>query len=519
MKLRKHILKNCICFFLLLTVLCGCQHQSDVPKDEPLTATDAAVNTSKVTIGAYGSEEENPLLVRTNYNEQMNFLIYDSLYTINSKFEAEENLAAGYEIQNSGYSVTVYLKPNVVFHDGSALTAQDVKSTISFIKENQGYYSYHTRNIQSVSVIDDTTLQLELSYLTPNLKLQLTFPILCKKQLLSQPDFSLNGTGPYQVASQTKGKQIILEKNKNYHGKFSSNIKTIEVSLIPDREAARSLAGSGMLDIFYSAFFDEGLKSVTKYESYKSDYLTDEYTFLTFNFNSPHIGEKKFRKALYQAVSRDKIKDDIFMTHAESTYLPLPPGSWAYNDSKENVRNIDESKRLLSELGYSDVDNNTIIEIYGEEDKQEVVFHLLSIDDPTKKAICEQLISDFKEIGIGLQVTYVTKEEFPTVYGEQLHDLYLITTNIGYDLDPKNFFDGLFSAPVGIQYDSYLKKFATADKLELKQPEFMRLCDEFYETIPHIPLVFLKNTMLTGEKVGEVSDISPSHLYNSVLKK
>ena len=517
--MNKHLQKIILCCILLICTLCSCENSSEPASDEPLTTTDANVNASKITIGAYGTENENPLLIRTNYNEQLNLLMYDSLYSITPQFEAKECLASGYEILNGGHSVKIFIKPNVLFHDGSLLTAHDVKSTIQFIMDHGGYYSHHIRNIQSVKVIDDSTLLLELSALTPNLKLQLTFPILCKKQLLNAADFRLNGTGPYRMASHTKGKQIVLEQNKSYHRKFMSNIKTVEVSLIPDRETARSLSGSGMLDIFYSAFFDEGLKSVTKYESFKSDYITDEYTFLAFNYNSVHIQEKKFRKALYKAISRDSIRDNVFMTHAESAYLPIQPGSWAYNDTKENERNIEAAKQLLSELGYSDVDNNSIIEFYQDDQKQEIVFDLLSIDDATKRAICEQLVSDFKEIGISLRVYYVPKEEFETVYAEQIHNLYLITTNIGYDLDPTNFFTGIFSTPVEIDYQGYLTKFATADKLELKQPEFMRLCDEFYENTPHIPLVFLKNTLLTTKKIGEVKDISPSHIYYSVLEK
>lgn len=516
---RNHQLKKLLCYIMLLCTLCACQSEPASVAEEPMTTTDANVDVSKISIGAFGTENENPLLIRTNYNEQLNLLIYDSLYIINPKYEAEENLASGYEIQNGGYSVNVFLKPNVVFHDGSALTAHDVKATIQFIRDNPGYYSYQIRNIKNVTVKDDLTLQLELSELTPNLKLQLVFPILCKKELLNTTDFRLNGTGPYRVASQTKGKQIILEKNSSYHKKFATDIKTIEVSLIPDRETARSLSGSGILDVFYSAFFDEGLKSVTKYESLKFDYITDEYTFLSLNYQAPLMNEKNFRKALYYAISRDEIRDKVFMTHAESAYLPLPPNSWAYNDTKENEQNTERSKQLLSELGFSDVDNNNLIEIYEDTIKKELSLTLLSIDDATKKSICEQLILDFKEIGIGLQVQYVTKEEFELLYQEQLHDLYLITTNIGYDLDLKEFFTGRFSSPVEIDYQKYIEKIASADKLELKQPEYMRLCDEFYENTPHIPLVFLKNTLLTTKKLGTIQQIYPSHLYYSVLKK
>lgn len=512
-------LKLGILFLLVLTTLCACGNSTESTPSENPDVTDASVNTSKISIGAYDTENQNPLLVKTSYNEQLNLLIYDGLYLISPKYEAVENLASNYQIKNGGKTVTISIKPNIFFHDGSPLTAQDVKATIQFLLENPGYYSHNVRNIRSVSVLDDYNVQLELTHLTPNLKLQLTFPIVCKKELLESVNFRFNGTGPYLVSSQTQGKQIVLEQNKSYHNNFSSSIKQIEVSLIPDRETIRSLSGSGILDVFYAAFFDEGLKTITKYESNKFDYLTDEYTFLTLNYNTQHMQEKKFRKALYKAIARDSIRDDIFMTHAESTYLPLPPGSWAYNDSKENERNVEEAKRLLSELGYSDSDNNGTLEIYSEDVKRELVLDILTIDDTIKKDICETLVSNFKEIGISLKIHTVPKEEFEIVYQEQVHDLYLITTNIGYDLDPTPFFEGIFSAPLDLKYPDYLTKLANADKLELKQPDYMRLCDEFYEQIPHIPLVFLKNTMLTTSKLKEVTEVYPSNLYYSVLQK
>ncbi len=519
MKIINQFLKSGIVFILVVTMLCGCNQSTVDTSQKPNDTTKTDNNPSKISIGAYSTENPNPLLVKSGYNEQMNFLIYDGLYQISPNYEAVENLATGYEIQDGGYTVQVFLKPNVRFHDGSKFTVQDVKATINFLLENPGYYSHQVRNIKSVNAIDDYTVQLTLSELTPNLKLQLTFPIVCKKELLDAANFHFNGTGAYKVSSQTQGKQIILEQNKDYHRTFSSDVTQIEVSLIPDKETIRSLSGSGILDVFYAAFFDEGLKTITKYESTKFDYLTDEYTFLALNYNTPYMQEKKFRKALYKAIDRDAIRNDIFMTHAESAYLPLPPGSWAYNDSKENEKNVEIAKQLLNELGYFDDDNNGILEFRINDEEKELILDILTIDDSIKNDIGQTLLSNFKDIGISLKIHSVSKEEFELLYAEQKHDLYLITTNIGYDLDVKPFFDGVFAAPLGIDYNSYLTKLANADKLELKQPEYMRLCDEFYEQIPHIPLVFLKNTLLTTAKLEEVTKISPSHLYYSVLEK
>ncbi len=515
----KKILIFLVVVVLLVTLLFQCSVSQNNHYNQHHNIEDASANPSRIIICAYTTNNKNPLLAKTSYNEQMNFLMYDGLYIITPNYEAEENLACGYEIQDNGYSALIQLKPNISFHDGSAFTAHDVKATIDYLLNNPGYYSHNIRNIRSATVVDNYTIRLELSELTPNLKLQLTFPIVCKKELLNTSRFQYNGTGPYRMTSETKGKQLVLQQNLDYHRDFKTDIQEIEVSFIPDVETARALSGSGIMDIFYFSFCDEGVKTVTKYESQKFDFLTDEYTFLAFNYNAPLMQEKTFRKALSQAISRDSIRDEVFMTHAESTYLPLPPGSWAYNENKENGRDIEEAKALLQELGFSDTDNNGIIERYMEEEKEELVLNLLSTDDSIKKEICETLIANFKEIGISLNVQYVPLEEFSALYEEKVHDLYLITTNLGYDLDISAFFDGVFDTPLTIDYDNYLKKFAITDQMTIKQPDYMRLCDDFYEYTPHIPLVFLKQTMLTGSKIDAVTAVNPCYFYYEILNQ
>ncbi len=516
-------IKKLICLCLLVVfaaILCsGCSNTSNSNVVDTPQGNNAASDSEKITVGAYFTQDKNPLATKTSYNEQMYFLMYDGLYHLNSKYEAVENLACGYQIQDSGYTVQIAVKPNVFFHDGSELTAHDVKATIQYLLDNGGYYNYNIRNIKEVSVIDNHTIRLKLSDLTPNLKLQLTFPIVCKKNLLDATKFQYNGTGPYCLSSETRGKHLLLKQNENYHRKFSSDIKEIEVSLIPDAKTARSLSASGILDMFYSSFYEEGLKTVTKYESQKFDYLSDEYTFLTLNYDVKMLNEKTFRQALYYAIDRDNIRDSIFMTHATSAYLPLPPESWAYNDNKENMRNIEYAKQVLSDLGFSDKDNNGILEFHDEDEEKELVLDLLSTDDIIKKEICESLISNLKEVGISLKVQYVTPEEFPQKIEEKIHDLYLITTNLGYDLDLAPFFNGTFASPVSIDYGSYLKKFAVSDELAVKQPEYMRLCDEFYEYVPHVPIVFLKQTMLLSNKLNTITEVNPSYFYYGILNQ
>ena len=148
------LIKTGIVFLLIICMLCSCQDTSNPKTDDPVSKTDANVNPTKIFIGAYSTETLNPLLVKSGYNEQMNLLIYDGLYQLCSNYEASENLASGYEIQNGGNTVKITIKPNVRFHDGSQLTAYDVKATIDFLLNNGGYYSYQVRNIKSANVFN-----------------------------------------------------------------------------------------------------------------------------------------------------------------------------------------------------------------------------------------------------------------------------------------------------------------------------------------------------------------------------
>ena len=507
---------------------------------------------NKITFGAFFKSDRNPLSITSSFNEPVNFLIYDGLYTLNEKLEPMENLAKEIEISNGGYDVNITIKPNISFHDGSQFTSQDVVSTINFIISDGGYYAYNVRNIESATVISTYNLRLRLKSPAPNIKMQLTFPIICRKDLLNAPrtakpsespegtdapaetieptpsarTFRLNGTGAYKIASETAGKQILLTKNLQYHTSFHSNAKEIEISLIPDRQTARSLSASGILDAFYAAFHDEGIKTVTKSETTKSDYPTDEYTFLKFNQNNKLFEVKALRKAMSLAIDRTKIEQDIYISHAAEAYFPLIPNSWAYSGNKSLQRDISAAKKMLEELDWVDSNNNGTLEAQTSSTSRELKLHLLTSDKPTKQSLAKMLAENLKEIGVDLEVTIVSEREFRQLYQSNNYDIYLVTTNVGYDLDLYQFLDedGKFYFPTELDFDSYQTKLASTDKKEQKQPTYAKLCDDFYENMPHIPLLFLKNTMITSDKfknldaTANIPPIYPIDVYYNLLR-
>ena len=512
MKLYKKIISATL--IAVCIILSSCNDKSTTE-----TVSHADVIPTKLTIGMYQSDSYNPLDTTTFYNEQAYFLIFDSLYNINEKFEAEANLATDISIENSGNTAVVQLKPNVKFHDGSSLTAHDVKYTVEHILKNGGYYAYNVRNIESVSVINDYTVKFNLKYHTPNIMLQLTFPIVP-----SENPSALFGTGPYKLLNEKTGKQVDLIKNENYHNTYNSNVNKIEINLIPDKLTARSLSGSGILDIFFAAFSDEGLKTVTKSQSAKRDYLTDNYVFLKLNFNNKLINTKQFRKALNLGINRQKIADDAYMSHAQPTSLPVPFQASFYNTANTTEQRNSEATELLKEIGYEDTDSDGIIEYTKETDEENPMpeiprLNILIRNDTLSKSVAECIVGDLKKLGIFTSLTVCEAEDYTNNYNDSNYDLCLVNTSLGLDLDTEAFLgkNGIFSAPVDYNYKEALLKIAATPLTELKMPTYTNLFNGFYDNPSHIPLVYLKNTLITNDKFKNFDELYLNNLYYKIL--
>lgn len=72
----------------------------------------------------------NPLFSNTQYDGNINALVYDSLLKLNSKLELEPAMAEKYEISEDGKKVVFTLKDGLKFHDGKPVTSKDVKFTL-----------------------------------------------------------------------------------------------------------------------------------------------------------------------------------------------------------------------------------------------------------------------------------------------------------------------------------------------------------------------------------------------------
>ena len=83
----------------------------------------ARANTLRVVVHA-NLQILDPVWTTSFISGRHAYLIYDTLYAMNSRFEPQPQMAQGHEILEGGLLYRIRLREGLRFHDGSAVRAQ-----------------------------------------------------------------------------------------------------------------------------------------------------------------------------------------------------------------------------------------------------------------------------------------------------------------------------------------------------------------------------------------------------------
>lgn len=155
-------------------------------------------------------------------------LVYDTLMTQSrdEPFSLYPLIAESAEKAGDNSSITFNLNPRARFHDGKAITANDVKYTFELLtqKGHPFYRSYYSE-VESVTALSDRRVRFNFKHANnPELPFILSeLPVLPKHYWeLEENDFSSAslkaplGSGPYQVINVDGGRSITYHRVKDY---------------------------------------------------------------------------------------------------------------------------------------------------------------------------------------------------------------------------------------------------------------------------------------------------------------
>ena len=150
--------------------------------------------------------------------------LYETLYITDAKGVLQPWLVDSHEVSTDGMTYTLALKPDVVFSDGKAMTADDVAWSLNRARTSKtGSMSFLNFAIKDVTAVDAATVKILLSQPWAPLLSDLSIysDAILPKDLngLSEKEFFANpvGTGPFKLKSWAQqGAEITMERNTNY---------------------------------------------------------------------------------------------------------------------------------------------------------------------------------------------------------------------------------------------------------------------------------------------------------------
>jgi peptide/nickel transport system substrate-binding protein len=333
--------------------------------------------------------------------------VYQGLVSRTPKQDIVPALASDWKVSDDGLTYTFTLREGVTFHDGQALTPQDVVWSLT-TRKNTPEWSDSARlaNVSSITA-DGQTVTLTLAQPDSSLLWNLTgrAGLVLKEGDTVDYQTKANGTGPYVLKDWVQGDSITFERNDKYWGD-KAPVKEVVFDYIPDNQAALNAALAGEVDVLTG--FDANLKEQIEANgdfALKLGKSTDKGT-LAFNQTpgSP-LADKKVRQAIRQAIDHDAIIQAL--GSGQTQYGPIPELDPGYEDLSDVAPfDPDAAKKLLADAGVKDL-NLT-----------------LTIPNFYSTTIPQILVSNLNDVGITLKVDSV---DFPT----WLNDVYV---NHDYDL-------------------------------------------------------------------------------------
>jgi peptide/nickel transport system substrate-binding protein len=273
----------------------------------------------------------------------------------------------------------IKLRPGIKFHNGQALTPEDVAFTIDRVPKvanSPGSFSIYTKAITNVQIVDATTLRLTTAGVYPMLPIDLTQIYIIPKSLGPNPtteDFNSGknaiGTGPFKLQSYRSGEKAELVRDDAYWGPkpiwqrvtyrmvpndgartaalLSGDVALIEA--VPTTDAARlrtdkrvTLAETNSLRIVY-IFLDRSREGATPFVFGPNGETLDK---------NP-LNDLRVRQALSIGINRQAIVDRVMESAAIPQGQLLPPGAYSYvPDLPSPAYDPERAKKLLADAGF-----------------------------------------------------------------------------------------------------------------------------------------------------------------------
>ena len=381
-------------------------------------------------------------------------------------------------------TVTYKINPKFKWSNGEPVTTKDIVKTYEIVANQkyiesssssrfnknrkkivgiQEYNEGKADKISGLEVIDDSTMKIHLTEVTPSVYWGGNFvsEFVNAKQfegvpmdkIIESPALRKNplSYGPYYIKDIVQGEKVIFEANPYYY-RGEPKIKTIEMEILPPSQQVAAIK-SGKYDIVFNPELNifpeiENLDNINilarkamyfsylgfhvgKWDAEKNEVITDPNSKM-YDIN--------LKRAMAYAIDNDSIAKQFYHGLAMRAPSPIAPiFTQLRNPEVEGFKiDLEKAKKLLEDAGYKDVDGDGIRE--DKEGKPLKINLAMMSGSEIQEPLSQYYIQQWKSIGLNVELVDGRLLDFNNFYDRLKADdpaIDCFFAAFGYGTDPQ----------------------------------------------------------------------------------
>ena len=282
----------------------------------------------------------------------VSWICYDRLMTFGKKkgpggvtmydyTKLEPELAESWQVAADGMSVVFKLRKNAKFHDGTPVTAKDVKWSFDRAVTVGGFPTFQMKagsleKPEQFTVVDDYTFRVDFLRKDKLTMMDMAVPVpsifnsgLVKKNATREDPWGLNwtkanvaGGGAYRLESWKPGQEIVYARFDDWKSGRLPKVRRVIQRDIPSAGNRRALMEKGDIDITYEMppkDFAEWAQDKGNIQVFSTP-IENALWYIGMNVTKPPFNNPKVRQAVAYAIPYDKIMDNAMYKRATAMY-------------------------------------------------------------------------------------------------------------------------------------------------------------------------------------------------------
>jgi peptide/nickel transport system substrate-binding protein len=366
--------------------------------------------------------------------------IYDRLLFLKADLSVGPMLATSYQLSADKLALTLKLRTDVKFHDGTPFNADAVVANLMYAKTLTGYPSQNQMKIvKNVVAVDPTTARIDLNSDGTNFPTTLATYIsagaIASPLALQTPEKLATvpaGSGPYKLVEQRADRAVYQRVAGYWDASIDKRAaERLTFLNISDDNARVSALQSGQIDAMIILNPIPGMnqiadgKTIAKYRAVGSHRRFEG----VYNFKNPLLQKAEVREALSLALDRTAIADQLMKDDCFATLQPFGQGAPGYSAeaAKKSMKpDVARARQLLAQAG---APNPT--------------FSALTNTSTVLQNMSLAMQAQWAQAGVKLNITSVPPDQGLARWASGAFDIY-ISTNSGA-ADPSGVIDLYFT--------------------------------------------------------------------------